>query len=110
MGEDGERGGAPDATDRVGSMKRLQAVVSGRVQGVGFREFVRHEAATRGICGYVRNSDDGRRVEVVAEGDDAAIEDLVRILHSGPRFAVVDDVDAEFSEASRGFAKFSVEM
>ncbi|MEX0749291.1 MAG: acylphosphatase [Dehalococcoidia bacterium] len=91
-------------------MKRLQAIVSGRVQGVGFREFVRHEAVTRGICGYVRNSDDGRRVEVVAEGDDTAIEDLVRILHRGPRFAVVDGVDAEFSEASLGFAKFSVEL
>lgn len=91
-------------------MKRLEAVVSGRVQGVGFREFVRHEASTRGICGYVRNSDDGRRVEVVAEGEDAAIEDLVRVLQQGPRFAVVNDVDAEFSEPSRGFAKFSVEL
>jgi acylphosphatase len=91
-------------------MKRLQAVVSGRVQGVGFREFVRHEAATRGICGYVRNSDDGQRVEVVAEGDDASIDELMGILQRGPRFAVVDDVEAEFSEASRGFAKFSVEL
>jgi acylphosphatase len=91
-------------------VKRLQAVVSGRVQGVGFREFVRHEATARGICGYVRNSDDGQRVEVVAEGEDAAIEELVLALHSGPRFAVVHEVDAEYSEASRGFAKFSVEM
>jgi acylphosphatase len=91
-------------------MKRLQAVVSGRVQGVGFREFVRHEAATRGICGYVRNSDDGRRVEVVAEGEASALEDLLQALRSGPRFARVDDVDTEFSEASLGFAKFSVEL
>jgi acylphosphatase len=91
-------------------VKRLQAVVSGRVQGVGFREFVRHEAATRGICGYVRNSDDGQRVEVVAEGDPGALEELMRVLHSGPRFAVVQEVDAEYSEASRGFAKFSVEL
>jgi acylphosphatase len=91
-------------------LKRLQAVISGRVQGVGFREFVRHEAATRGICGYVRNSDDGQRVEVVAEGDDAAIEELVGVLQRGPRFAVVNDVDAELSEATRGFAKFSVEL
>jgi acylphosphatase len=91
-------------------MKRLQAIVSGRVQGVGFREFVRHEAATRGICGYVRNSDDGRRVEVVAEGETSALEDLLHALRSGPRFARVDDVDMEFSEASLGFAKFSVEL
>ena len=68
-------------------MKRLEAVVSGRVQGVGFREFVRHEASTRGIAGYVRNSDDGRDVELVAEGEDGALDELLRALHEGPRFA-----------------------
>jgi acylphosphatase len=91
-------------------VKRLEAVVKGRVQGVGFREFVRHEAATRGITGYVRNSDDGRNVELVAEGDDAAIDDLARVLHEGPRFARVEEVEESYSEAGRGFAKFSVEM
>jgi acylphosphatase len=91
-------------------VKRLQAVVSGRVQGVGFREFVRHEAATRGITGYVRNSDDGRNVEVTAEGDEAAIDALVQRLHEGPRFARVDRVDVTFSDAGGGFAKFSVEL
>jgi acylphosphatase len=88
----------------------MQAVISGRVQGVGFREFVRHEAATRGITGYVRNSDDGRNVEVTAEGDDVAIEELVGRLHEGPRFARVDRVDVAYSDAGGGFAKFSVEM
>ena len=91
-------------------MKRLEAVVKGRVQGVGFREFVRHEAATRGITGYVRNSDDGRDVELVAEGDDAAIDDLARVLHEGPRFARVAQVEERYSEAGGGFAKFSVEL
>ncbi len=91
-------------------MRRLDAVVSGRVQGVGFREFVRHEAANRGIGGYVRNSDDGQRVELVAEGDDAALDALIVELHRGPRFAHVDRVDASYSEASAGFSKFSVEM
>jgi acylphosphatase len=91
-------------------MKRLQAVVSGRVQGVGFSEFVRHEAATRGIAGYVRNSDDGRNVELVAEGEEAALDDLVRALHEGPRFARVERVDAAYSDAGGGFAKFSIEL
>jgi acylphosphatase len=77
---------------------------------VGFREFVRHEASTRGITGYVRNSDDGRNVELVAEGDDAAVDDLARVLHEGPRFARVERVDATYSEAGGGFAKFSVEL
>jgi acylphosphatase len=91
-------------------VKRLEAVVKGRVQGVGFREFVRHEASTRGITGYVRNSDDGRDVELVAEGVDAAIDDLARVLHEGPRFARVEQVDERYSEAGGGFAKFSVEL
>ncbi len=82
----------------------------GRVQGVGFREFVRHEASARGITGYVRNSDDGRNVELVAEGEEAALEDLVRVLHDGPRFARVERVDAKYSDAGGGFAKFGVEM
>jgi len=91
-------------------MKRLQAVVHGRVQGVGFREFVRHEAATRGITGYVRNSDDGQRVEVVAEGDEQRLAELVQALHEGPRFARVERVDVDYSQPSLGFAKFSVEL
>jgi acylphosphatase len=91
-------------------VKRLEAVVRGRVQGVGFREFVRHEASTRGLAGYVRNSDDGRCVELVAEGDDAAIDDLVGALHEGPRFARVERVETKYSDAGGGFSRFSVEM
>jgi acylphosphatase len=88
----------------------LQAVVTGRVQNVGFREFVRHEAASRGITGYVRNSDDGQRVEFVAEGDDTALAALLEAVHRGPRFARVEHVETEYSEASGGFSRFSVEL
>lgn len=91
-------------------MKRLEAVVSGRVQGVGFREFVRHEASSRGITGYVRNGDDRNTVELVAEGEDTALEDLVKALREGPRFARVEDVDEKWVDAGRGFARFSVEL
>lgn len=89
---------------------RLTAVVTGRVQGVGFREFARHHASRRGIVGYVRNSDDGRNVEVVAEGDEHALSDFVSELRAGPRFARVEAVDASYSEATHGFSKFSVEL
>jgi acylphosphatase len=77
---------------------------------VGFREFVRCEAVARGLTGYVRNSDDGRRVEVVAEGDAAALESLAEVLREGPRFSRVEQVDADYSDAGGGFARFSVEM
>jgi acylphosphatase len=91
-------------------VQRLQAVVTGRVQGVAFRDFVRREASSRGITGYVRNGDDGKSVEVVAEGDESALAALVDSLRSGPRFARVDRVETAFSEASGGFRRFSVEM
>jgi len=91
-------------------MKRLHAIVSGRVQEVGFREFVRQEASARGLTGYVRNGDDGGTVEVVAEGDEAALIALLDALSEGPRFARVAHVDFTWSDASGAFARFSVEL
>jgi len=66
-------------------------VVSGRVQGVGFRWFVEREAATLGITGWVRNRDDGR-VEVMATGTLEQLSALEARLREGPRAARVDEV------------------
>ena len=87
-------------------MRRLEAIVSGKVQRVGFRDFVRREASSRGIVGYVRNGADGMTVEVVAEGDAAALTALLDALHHGPRFARVERVDHTYSEAPGTFASF----
>lgn len=69
-------------------------LVSGRVQGVGYRFFTREAALLEGIRGTVRNLDDGR-VEVVAEGDAAAMERFERALRRGPVGADVRDVQSE---------------
>ena len=66
-------------------------VVTGRVQGVGFRWFVEREAATLGITGWVRNREDGR-VEVVASGTREQLAALHGRLREGPRAARVDEV------------------
>ena len=69
-------------------------MVSGRVQGVGFRYFV-HEAATRlGVVGWVKNLPDGR-VEVFAQADAARLDQLERSLLRGPKTAVIASVDHE---------------
>jgi acylphosphatase len=78
-------------TDAAVGKARVRVVVSGRVQGVAFRQSAADEAARLGVNGWVRNLPDGR-VEVVGEGEQAAIEALVAWCKRGPRLARVDDV------------------
>ena len=67
-------------------------IISGRVQGVGFRFFTEAAAMREGIDGWVRNLPDGR-VEVAAEGDADAMDRFERSVRHGPTGARVDDVD-----------------
>jgi acylphosphatase len=66
-------------------------LISGRVQGVGFRWFVHREAATLGLRGSVRNTEDGH-VEVVVAGETAELDQLRDLLHKGSRGSRVDRV------------------
>lgn len=66
-------------------------LVTGRVQGVGYRWFVVKEARALGLGGYVRNLDDGS-VEVIASGEAAALDRLAAALAHGPATARVTDV------------------
>ena len=79
-------------------MIRLQARVHGQVQGVGYRFYVRRQAAALGVRGYVRNLPDGS-VEVVAEGERPVLEQLLRALERGPTGAVVERVDVRWEPA-----------
>jgi acylphosphatase len=69
-----------------------QFEVSGRVQGVGFRAFVRQHAISLGLTGYAKNLADGR-VEVLATGSAAAVDTLRGHLHVGPRWSDVRQVE-----------------
>lgn len=66
-------------------------VISGRVQGVGFRYFVQSVARRESVTGWVRNLDDGR-VEAVAAGEPGAIDRIERAIRQGPSGARVDHV------------------
>jgi acylphosphatase len=87
----------------------LRAVVRGRVQGVGFRDYVYNRARILRLTGYVRNLPDGRSVEVMAEGPRESLERLLAQLRDGgPRMSRVDGIDASWGEASGTFADFGV--
>ncbi|KFI45085.1 acylphosphatase [Bifidobacterium bohemicum] len=70
---------------------RMRIVVTGRVQGVGYRYFAMTEARRRGISGWVRNCFDGS-VEIEAQGSSGAVSDFVAALKAGPPYAVVTEV------------------
>jgi acylphosphatase len=88
--------------------KRIHATVRGEVQMVGFRYFVVRQAEALGLAGWVHNGADGRTVEVVAEGAEDRLRQLVAALHEGPRRAVVDAVDADWADTLEGHQGFEV--
>ena len=73
---------------------RARALVSGRVQGVWFRESTREACERLGVQGWVRNLADGR-VEALFEGEAAAVEAALRFVHQGPPASSVLGVDVE---------------
>ena len=85
-------------------MTRRRVVVHGLVQGVGFRYSCAYAAEQRGVCGWARNRDDGT-VEVVLEGAEDAVEEMVRWCRRGPRHADVTRVEVTVEEPA-GVAGF----
>ncbi|MDX2007188.1 MAG: acylphosphatase [Meiothermus sp.] len=88
-------------------MQRVTVLVSGKVQGVGFRFYTRKRAMEIGLAGYAENLSDGR-VEVVAEGEAEDLEHLILHLRNGPRGSRVEAVDVQWSLATglKGFQTF----
>ncbi|HEY5626256.1 MAG TPA: acylphosphatase [Dehalococcoidia bacterium] len=78
----------------------LRAIVRGRVQGVGFRDYAETRARSLGLTGYVRNLADGRSVEVVAEGERHDLERFTDYLRKGPPGAHVTVVETDWREAT----------
>ncbi|MDL5376704.1 acylphosphatase [Exiguobacterium mexicanum] len=88
-------------------MKQAQhLIVSGRVQGVGFRYFTQATALEYGITGWVRNLNDGT-VELQIEGDAERLESYKRALYDGNRFVGVERIEAEDTTVE-SFRKFDI--
>jgi acylphosphatase len=86
---------------------RVHVEVEGRVQGVGFRAFVVDQAFRLGVYGWVRNRWIGT-VEVVAEGDHTALEQLIAALREGPPASHVTHLNLEWQAATGEFHQFSM--
>jgi acylphosphatase len=86
---------------------RLDATITGRVQGVGFRYFVLREAMALGVTGWVANTPAGA-VRCVAEGPRRSLESLEARLHDGPPSADVERVSVAWMSATGTFASFEV--
>ena len=87
-------------------MIRMHALVTGRVQGVFFRDFTRRAALDRDLSGWVRNLADGR-VEAVLEGERGAVEAMLEQLREGPEMARVEHVEYH-EESPEGLDGFTV--
>jgi acylphosphatase len=79
-------------------MAAKHLIIAGRVQGVGYRDWLIARAEAAGLSGWVRNRRDGA-VEALIAGETAAVEELVRLCRRGPRMAVVTSIAEEFAEA-----------
>ena len=87
-------------------MVRYRVLVSGRVQGVFFRDTCRRLAEQHGVAGWVRNLSDGR-VEAVFEGPAEDVDCLVDWARHGPRYAVVDHIAIQ-AEPPEGLDTFRI--
>ncbi len=87
--------------------KRVHIVVSGNVQEVFFRGTTRKLASSLGLKGYVKNLSNGN-VEMVAEGNEDSIKQLIDFAKKGPEAADVRDININYEEPKNEFESFSV--
>lgn len=88
-------------------IRGVQVIIEGRVQGVGFRYFVREQATSLGLSGWVRNTFDGK-VESYAEGPVEKLEIWLAKLQQGPRSAFVTQIYKDWLEAKGTYKSFQI--
>jgi acylphosphatase len=104
MSEADRRTGGRRPGARLGA---VEVLVAGRVQGVGYRNFVQRRALERRLTGYAVNLPDGR-VKIRAEGELEAIEQFVRDLGDGPPLARVERVDVSSVPFTGRYGEFGI--
>ncbi|MDC3257241.1 acylphosphatase [bacterium] len=89
------------------SNQRLRLFVTGRVQGVFFRQSLKAKSIQNNIFGWVKNLEDGR-VECILEGTEENISVLVQWAHNGPANSIVENVEIHDEKFDNEFTKFDV--
>lgn len=87
--------------------RTVHVMITGIVQGVGYRNFVERQALWLGLCGWVRNRKDGS-VEAVFSGDASSIDDILAACQRGPRLAMVEEVTVTERAADGELREFDV--
>ncbi len=87
----------------------VRIIVTGVVQGVGFRWFVEESALGLGLTGWVKNRLDGS-VELEAEGYKNMLNELIKVLHIGPRASTVKGVNVEWKPYEKKYNSFKITM
>ena len=79
------------------SEKEIDCIIRGKVQGVGYRLFIKKEAEKQDLVGYIQNEEDGT-VSFVAQGEQENLEKFVEKIKKGPYFSRVDDIEVSWSD------------
>ena len=88
-------------------MKVAHIFISGFVQGIGFRQFIKINANRLGITGWVRNTPDDR-VEAVFSGQKEKIEEMIKLCRKGPFLAEIKEVHVEWEDSTENFETFEI--
>jgi acylphosphatase len=89
------------------SNQRVRLFVTGRVQGVFFRQSLKAKSIQNNIFGWVKNLEDGR-VESILEGTEENIAILIKWAHAGPANAIVENIEIHDEKFDNEFTKFDV--
>ncbi len=88
-------------------LRQIECIISGKVQGIGYRYFVYRKARRLGLVGTVENLPDGT-VRVIAQGDESELKAYIEYLKRGTIFSRVDAVDEKWSSTEPTFADFQI--
>ena len=89
-------------------IQEIHAIITGHVQGVGYRFYARNQAHKLGIKGWVKNLDN-EDVEVLAQGSRDILEQFIRFLKKGPELSQIDNIDINWQNPSIIYDGFNIE-